>query len=66
MIMNQEIYQPIVLNEIMKKIRPFAKFRLENRTFTKWEDPTGSQPPTWEEINKQINKDKEQWHTLQK
>ena len=66
MIINQEIYQPIGLNEIMKKIRPFAKFRLENKIFTKWEDPTGSQPPTWDEINKQINKDKEEWHTLQK
>jgi hypothetical protein len=66
MIINQEIYQPIGLNEIMKKIRPFVKFRLENTVFTKWDDPTGSTPPTWEEINKQIEKDKEQWHILQK
>jgi hypothetical protein len=66
MIINQEIYQPIGLNEVMKKIRPFVKFRLENRTFTKWDDPTGSTPPTWEEINEQIEKDKEQWHILQK
>jgi len=66
MIINQEIYQPIELNEIMEKIRPFARFEITNTTFTKWEDPTGSQPPTWDEINKQINKDKEEWHTLQK
>jgi hypothetical protein len=66
MIINQEIYQPIGLNEVMKKIRPFVKFRLENRTFTKWDDPTGSQPPTWDEIINEIQKEKQIWHTLQK
>ena len=50
----------------IKKLRPFARFEITNTTFTKWEDPTGSQPPTWEEINEQINKDKEQWHISQK
>jgi hypothetical protein len=50
----------------IKRLRPLAKFRLENRVFTKWDDPTGSIPPTWEEINEQIEKDKEQWHISQK
>lgn len=46
------------VESVMKKLRPYAKFRLENGSFTKWEDPTGSEPPTWEEINEQINKNK--------
>jgi hypothetical protein len=61
-----------ILNEswgvdvVMKKLRPFAKFRLENGVFTKWEDPTNSQPPTWEEIKEQIEINKKICHTLQK
>ena len=51
---------------IIKKLRPHAKFRLENTTFTKWEDPTGSEPPTWEEINEQMEKDKKIWDITQK
>jgi hypothetical protein len=48
----------------VKKLRPHAQFELYNTTFTKWDDPTGTQPPTWEEINEQIEKDKKQWDTL--
>ena len=50
----------------LKKLRPFAKFELTNREFTKWDDPTGQMPPTWEEINEQIEKDKQKWHTSQR
>ena len=46
------------IDTIIKKMRPFARFELTNNKFTKWEDPTGSEPPTWEEINEQINKNK--------
>ena len=48
----------------IKKLRPHAQFELYNTTFTKWNDPTESQPPTWNEINEQIEKDKELCHTL--
>jgi hypothetical protein len=48
----------------VKKLRPYAQFELTNTIFTKWNDPTGTQPPTWEEINEQIEKDKELCHTL--
>ena len=48
----------------IKKLRPHAQFELYNTTFTKWVDPTGTQPPTWEEINQQIQIDKELCHTL--
>jgi hypothetical protein len=48
----------------VKKLRPHAQFELYNTIFTKWVDPTGTQPPTWEEINQQIEKDKELCHTL--
>jgi hypothetical protein len=54
------------VERIIKELRPFAKYRLENQVFTKWDDPTGSIPPTWDEINEQIEKDKEQWHISQK
>ena len=48
----------------LKKLRPGAKFGLSNSTITFWEDPRGSEPPTWDEINEQIEKDKlaaEKW-----
>jgi hypothetical protein len=41
----------------IKKLRPYAKFEIYNTTITKWEDPTGSEPPTWEEISAKINED---------
>ena len=53
------------IDGIMKKIRPQAKFRLENKKFTKWEDPTGSEPPTWDKIINEIEKEKK-WHISQK
>ena len=42
----------------VKKLRPNAKFELTNNTFTHWEDPNGMYPPSWNEINEQIEKDK--------
>lgn len=50
----------------MNKLRPFAKYDYSGGVFNRWEDPTGSIPPTIDEINEQINKDKEQWHISQK
>ena len=41
----------------IKKLRPDAEFALYNTTFTMWECPNGSEPPTWDEINEQIQKD---------
>ena len=41
----------------IKKLRPYAQFQLTNSTFTEWNDPTGAEPPTWEEINEQIRQD---------
>lgn len=41
----------------IKKLRPGAKFALYNTTFTMWECPNGSEPPAWDEINEQIQKD---------
>ena len=48
----------------IKKLRPGASFGLSNKTFTNWNDPLGKEPPSWEEIDKQIEKDKaeaEKW-----
>ena len=41
----------------IKKLRPGAEFALYNTTFTMWDCPNGSGPPTWDEINEQIQKD---------
>ena len=46
----------------IKYLRPDAKFYLYNRTFTRYECPNGSEPPTWEEVEEQINKDVETYN----
>jgi hypothetical protein len=47
----------------IKKLRPGAEFALYNTTFTMWECPNGSEPPSWDEINEQIQKDMEAINT---
>lgn len=47
----------------LKKIRPYANFQLEGNKFTVWNDPTGTEPPAWEEINAQIAKDEAAYKT---
>lgn len=42
----------------IKKLRPGARFSLMNTVITGWEDPEGREPPTTEEIEKQIEIDK--------
>ena len=32
----------------IKKLRPDAEFALYNTTFTHWECPYNTQPPTWD------------------
>jgi hypothetical protein len=46
----------------IKYLRPDAKFDLYNRTFTRWECPYGSEPPKWEEVEAQIQKDVETYN----
>jgi hypothetical protein len=41
----------------IKKLRPGAEFALYNTTFTHWDCPNRTEPPTWDEINEQIQKD---------
>jgi hypothetical protein len=43
----------------IKYLRPDATFDLYNRTFTRWSCPHGSEPPEWEEVEAQIQKDVE-------
>lgn len=48
----------------LKKLRPHADFQLEGTRFTAWNDPTGSEPPTWEEVMDQLTQDQlaaEEW-----
>ena len=41
----------------IKKLRPGAEFALMDTTFIQWDCPNNSQPPTWDEIKEQIEKD---------
>jgi len=48
----------------IKKLRPGASFTLMGTTFTEWKDPAGTEPPTWEEVLEQLEKDQlvaEKW-----
>ena len=48
----------------LKKLRPHANFQLEGTQFTQWNDPTGTEPPTWDEVVAQLELDKrayEEW-----
>ena len=41
----------------IKKLRPGAEFALYNTNFLEWNCPNNSEPPTWDEIKEQIEKD---------
>jgi len=48
----------------VKKLRPGADFQLEGTNFTIWNDPSGSTPPSWEEVITQLTADQqaaEEW-----
>jgi hypothetical protein len=48
----------------VKKLRPGADFQLEGTNFTIWNDPTGSMPPSWDEVMAQLTADQqaaEEW-----
>lgn len=47
------------LDTAIKKLRPFAAFTLNNGQITDWDDPSGSEPPTMEEIHAQMMADKD-------
>lgn len=46
----------------IKYLRPDAKWDLYNRTFTRWECPNGSEPPAWEEVEAQVQRDVETYN----
>lgn len=46
------------LDTAIKKLRPFAAFTLIDGNITDWDDPSGSEPPTKEEIYEQMLADK--------
>ena len=50
----------------IKKLRPHANFEIAGTNFTKWDDPTGTEPPLWTEVSEQIEKDKEQYEKYQR
>jgi hypothetical protein len=50
------------IDTTIKYLRPDAKWELCNQTFTIWECPNGSDPPSWEEIEIQMQKDVETYN----
>ena len=48
------------IDTAIRTLRPHARWALSgNQTFTAWEDDTGSKPPKWEEIEKEIEREVE-------
>ena len=45
------------VGDAVKKLRPDAKFEIQNTEFTKWDDPNGLEPPSWDEILKIVEDD---------
>jgi hypothetical protein len=50
------------IDTAIKYLRPDAKWDLYNNTFTRWECPNGSEPPSWGEIEEQVQKDVETYN----
>lgn len=50
----------------LKKLRPHANFQLEGTRFTQWNDPTGTEPPTWEEVMAQLQADQQAYEEWQR
>jgi hypothetical protein len=53
------------VSDAVKKLRPGAHFELTNTQFTQWNDPAGTQPPSWEEIMAVVEEDKRIFISLQ-
>lgn len=45
------------VDKAIKKLRPSAEFELQGNEITKWKDSSGSKPPSWAEISKQLEQD---------
>jgi hypothetical protein len=54
MIINETLMYGI--SDAIKQLRPNAIFELTNTQFTQWFDKTGLQPPSWDEVMEQYNK----------
>jgi hypothetical protein len=40
------------------KLRPGCSFSLGGSTISDWQDPSGQEPPTWEEVMQQVERDR--------
>lgn len=47
------------IDTAIQVLRPGAKYDLNNTTFLRWEDELGREPPTWEEICREVEKELE-------
>jgi hypothetical protein len=63
--MMEEYLELFGVDIAIKKLRPGAEFALYNTTFTMWDCPNGTEPPTRDEINEQIQKDMEAINTTE-
>jgi hypothetical protein len=52
------------VSDAVKKLRPGAQFELTNTQFTEWNDPNGTNPPSWEEIMAIVEEDKKIFDSL--
>jgi hypothetical protein len=56
MIINETLMYGI--SDAVKQLRPNAIFELTNTKFTQWFDKTGLQPPSWDEVMEQFEKNR--------
>ena len=50
----------------VKKLRPNANFQLEGTTFTNWNCPNNTIPPTWDEVMAQLQADQQAYEEWQR
>ena len=53
----RELNNEFGIDVAIKKLRPNARFVLENNKFTQWWDPDGLTAPSWDEVQEQFRKD---------
>lgn len=49
----------------MRKLRPNSTFVIYNNEFIEWNDTTGAEPPTWDEVMFQVESDKIEYNRQQ-
>lgn len=47
------------IDTVMDVLRPGAKYEINGNKFVRWQDPSGKNPPTWNEVMEETKKQEE-------